>query len=233
MSYVKSYLKDAIKLTNFAVDVDSSCNGVGSDKCNVNSMIVATNETLTPPVAETCDTGYNDNVGNLTVEEEARRRDVYVFNQTEQLFKYMLGLITDEMKEGRSELRLVRLLKHCFKIFKKFSDPAYIPLDFGKDVQKAFLFLFREADSTNFKDISVDDFQIIERTLAECEKMAPPFKLIGRKCTTCANVSTQIVNYKNYHVIEKACLAFQLSSLISNVDLRYRKNGENLALQGK
>lgn len=165
-------------IPDLAVDPNDSCFGVTSEKCDVLSISLATNESLTPPIPPSCDPGYYPDLV-LTPEEEARRQDPLVFNQTEKLARFMLGLIDDENSDGGPNLRLIKLLKLSFKIFKKFVSSAFIQTEFSNDVLRAFLFLFRESELTNFKDIPVAEYYMIDKMLRKCENMQAPFKLIG------------------------------------------------------
>ncbi|CAL8073144.1 unnamed protein product [Orchesella dallaii] len=101
--------------------------------------------------------------------------------QTMRLFEYMLDLGNLEMDES---LRVVQLLKQTFRIFKKFCDPAFVKTEFYDDVEKAFIFLLNEADSTRVKDITYSEYKIIHSHLQQCEDQRNPFKFEGRRCST-------------------------------------------------
>lgn len=121
---------------------------------------------------------------------QENRHDPKVYNQTERLFKYMLGLSTgSEHHDELSRTRLVKLIAQCFRILSKFCDTRYVPADFGKDVMKAFIYLFRESDLTSFTDITLEAYEGIKGTLDSCEQSPPTFTLIGNGCKTCPNVN--------------------------------------------
>ncbi|ODM97504.1 hypothetical protein Ocin01_09186 [Orchesella cincta] len=102
-------------------------------------------------------------------------------DQTMRLFEYMFDLGNQEMDES---LRVVQLLKQTYRIFKKFCDPAFVKTEFYEDVEKAFIFLLNEADSTRVKDISFEEYKIIHSHLQQCEDQRNPLKFEGRRCAT-------------------------------------------------
>lgn len=177
------------------MDEQVTCIGEEFDRCSVDldnpeSVIEADVSTFTSPKWYGCSEDEDDDDDSevpSSPEEEARRKDGPVFNQTERMFKFMLGLAKD-VDENGPPLRIVELLKQCFKVLEKFCDTQYVSQDFGKDILKAFLFLLRDSDLSNFKDISVDDYEILKKTLIGCDNLEKPFTLFGRTCKTCASV---------------------------------------------
>lgn len=104
------------------------------------------------------------------------------------MFKFIVGQISTRDPEGPN-FRVVKLLKQSFKILGAYCDRNFVPNKFTNDVLTAFLFLLRDSDLANFKDVGVEDYEMVMNTLLTCERVArEPFKLVGKICKTCSYV---------------------------------------------
>lgn len=115
-----------------------------------------------------------------------------VRKQTQRLFEYMINLANINLDES---LRVIDLFKISFEIFKKFTSPYYIREAFIEDVEKAFLFIFNEADSTRVSDVTIDEYNTIKGHLQECWERQNVFVWEGEMCKTYSVVSFFCKNY--------------------------------------
>lgn len=167
------------------IDDTASCLNTGYCE-DVEPFNPTVKEFTEPERDDLCDVDHPD--ANLTQEEEDRRQDARVFNQTERMFKFIVGIIKESRPNGPA-FRVVKLLRQSFRILETYSHVDFLPHKFTKDILTAFLFLLRDSDLSNFIDVSVQDYNFIRETLDQCERMSrDPFKLSGQTCKSCSSV---------------------------------------------
>ncbi|CAG7821995.1 unnamed protein product [Allacma fusca] len=118
--------------------------------------------------------------------------DLKIKNQTLRLFMYMTGNLIDENEGGPLSLSpLLNILSQSFSIVRARVDKTFLPEAFLNDIQKAFLFLLRESETTKIKLISKQEVLLIKAALDSCKSGSSPMQPLyfsGRICATSAKV---------------------------------------------
>jgi len=214
--WIKSYEITEINLCLYIVP--ESCYGsVQNSKCPSKNVTEITKDMLTPPILAATrefDMPANENDAQNNDElPERYRKDPKVFAQNQRLFKYLINLKypseEEFQKETKNKLaewaaptdpdlkgklnnppRIVKMLEMSFLIVQTHVDDRFVPRDFKRDIQNAFIFLVQETyQSGIIQDISEDDYIKIMTSLAQCASHKNPFELVGTRCRTWSEVS--------------------------------------------